>query len=111
MKVTEAFKGNFIEALHLAGLPKGKTLTIKSVADPGTVKSADKKVIDRPILYFEETDKGLILNKTNARTIGLRHGNEMNEWTGKTVTLFGTVCDAFGEKNVPCVRVRVPVSS
>ena len=103
MKVTEAFKGNFIEALHLTG--KDAALVITGIDEPNTVKSADKTLIDKPILRFEGTDKGMILNKTNARTIGLTFGNEMDGWIGKKVTLFATTCEAFG-KIVPCVRVR-----
>ena len=104
MKVTEAFKGNFIEALHL--IDGDATMTIKSVDDPDTVKSADKKLIDRPIVRFEGTNKGFILNKTNARAIGLAHGNEMGNWTGKKITIYATTCESFGKKDVPCVRVR-----
>lgn len=103
MKVTDAFQGNFIEALHLAG--KDATMTIEGYDEPNTVKDATKKLIDKPILRFKGTDKGLILNKTNARTIGLTYGNEMDEWSGKQITLFATTCEAFGE-TVPCVRVR-----
>ena len=104
MKVTDAFKGNYIDALCVTG--KDATLTIASVTPPNEEKASDGKVIDRPIIRFEETDKGLIINKTNAKTIGLAHGNEMDDWTGKKITLFATTTDAFGKKNVPCVRVR-----
>jgi hypothetical protein len=105
MKVTEAFKGNYLEALHLDG---GKAvLEISKVADPNTVQAADKKLIDKPILYFTKTDKGLIVNKTNAKAIARVHGNEMDGWVGKSITLFATTCEAFGEKGVPCIRVRV----
>jgi len=103
MKVTEAFKGNFIEALHLG--ENDATMTIASVDNPGTVKSADKKLIDKPIVRFTGTDKGFILNKTNARAIGLAHGNEMDGWAGKKITIYATTCEAFGD-TVPCVRVR-----
>ena len=104
MKVTQAFEGNFIQALHL--IDGDASMTIKSVDDPNTVKAADKKLIDKPIVRFEETDKGFILNKTNARAIGLAYGNEMTGWTGKKITIYATTCESFGEKNVPCVRVR-----
>jgi len=104
MKVTEAFQGNYIDALCVSD--NDAKLTIKSVSAPNSVKSADGKIIDRPIVYFEETDKGLILNKTNAKSIGLRHGNEMDNWSGKQITLYATTTDGFGKKNVPCVRVR-----
>ncbi len=103
MKVTDAFKGNFIEALHLG--TKDAVMTIESVDDPNTIKSADKKLIDKPIVRFKGTDVGFILNKTNARAIGLAHGNEMNGWVGKQITIYATTCEAFGD-TVPCVRVR-----
>jgi len=104
MKVTEAFEGNYIDALCVMG--KDATLTIASVSLPNEEKAADGKPIDRPIVRFKETDKGFILNKTNAKSIGLSHGNEMDDWCGKKVTLFATTTDAFGKKNVPCVRIR-----
>ena len=103
MKVTEAFQGNFIDALCVHD--KDATLEITSVDDRGTVKDSTKKLIDKPIVRFKGTDKGLILNKTNARTIGFHHGNEMNDWPGKSITIYATTCDSFGEI-VPCVRVR-----
>jgi len=104
MKVTQCFDSRFIDALAVTGADA--KLTIKSVAAPGTVKSADGSPIDKPIVFFEETDKGFIINITNARTIGLAHGNEMDAWAGKKITLFATTTDAFGKKAVPCVRVR-----
>ena len=105
MKVTDAFEGNFIDALALTD---GKvTLTIKSYAKPNEVKAKDSRPIDKPVLYFEKTDKGLILNKTNAKAIGLVLGNEMDNWEGHKVTLFRDQCEAFGIKNTPCVRARV----
>ena len=105
MKVTDAFPGNYIDALCVTG--KDATLTIKSVTEPNNKKTADGTVIDKPIVYFNETDKGLILNKTNGRSIGLAFGaNQMDDWVGKKITLFATTTDAFGKKNVPCVRVR-----
>lgn len=104
MKVTDAFEGNYIDALCVTD--KDAKLTIASVSAPNTEKASDGKLIDRPIAYFKETTKGLILNKTNAKSIGLAHGNEMDDWKGKQVTLFATTTDAFGKKNVPCVRVR-----
>ena len=105
MRVTDAFKGNFIDALAVTD---GQVaLTIKGYAKPNEVKAADGRKIDKPILYFEGTDKGLILNPTNARTIGLRCGNEMDNWAGRRVVLFRDECEAFGVKGTPCVRVRV----
>ncbi len=76
----DAFPGNFIEAAHI---PEGReiTLTIKRVADKGTVKSADGRVIERPVVYFEETDRGWAANKTNCRLLALTYGGDFAKWT------------------------------
>lgn len=105
MRVTEAYPGNYIGAIHL--LEKDVTLTIKKYDNPNTVKAEDGRVIDKAVLWFEETDKGLILIKTNAHSIALNLGkSEMDDWIGEKITLFATTCESFGKKNVPCVRVR-----
>ena len=63
----------------------------------------------KPIVYFQGKDKGLVLNKTNAMSIGLVHGQETDGWVGKTIELFPAVV-MFQGQNVPCIRVR-PVTA
>lgn len=59
----------------------------------------------KPVAYFQNRDKGLVLNKTNAMSIGLVHGSDTDTWTGKTIELFPAVV-MFQGQNVPCIRVR-----
>ena len=59
----------------------------------------------KPVAYFQGRDKGLVLNKTNAMSIGLVHGAETDGWVGKTIELFPAVV-MFQGQNVPCIRVR-----
>ena len=50
MRVTDAFEGNFIDALALTD---GQVaLTIKGYAKPNEVKAADGRKIDKPVLYL-----------------------------------------------------------
>ena len=63
----------------------------------------------KPVAYFQNRDKGLVLNKTNAMSIGLVHGQDTDGWTGKTIELFPAVV-MFQGQNVPCIRVR-PVAT
>ena len=63
----------------------------------------------KPVAYFQNRDKGLVLNKTNAMSIGLVHGQDTDAWTGKTIELFPAVV-MFQGQNVPCIRVR-PVAA
>jgi len=63
----------------------------------------------KPVAYFQGKEKGLVLNKTNAMSIGLVHGQDTDGWTGKTIELFPAVV-MFQGQNVPCIRVR-PVAA
>ena len=57
------------------------------------------------LLYFADVKKGLVLNKTNATTIGSVHGQELEGWTGKEIELFEQMVPFQGQ-NVPSIRVR-----
>ena len=59
----------------------------------------------RPCLWFTKTDKGLVLNKTNASMIAHLHGNETDNWIGKIIAV-GTESVAFKGQIVPALRVR-----
>jgi len=59
----------------------------------------------KPVVYFERTDKGFILNKTNAKAIAGMYGNDTSEWVGQRITLYPTMT-SFGDKRVEAIRVR-----
>ena len=106
MKVSESF-GGFLEA---EDLPENKdvTVTIESVREPGKDdKGQDGKPLDKPIIRLAKVKKEWVMNKTNSKVIRRLFGeNEMTNWIGKKVTLYRTTCNAFGDKNRPCIRVR-----
>ena len=62
---------------------------------------------NKPVLYFMDEQKGLVLNKTNAKVIAKAYGRDTDEWTGKKLVLFPTLTDFRGDQ-VECIRVRVP---
>lgn len=83
------------------------TLTIRSVAmeDIGSGENQETK----PVLYFEETEKGMVLNKTNADTISKLHTPETDNWIGKKITIFATEVDFAGKQTLALrVRIRAP---
>ena len=101
------FSGNFLDA---SDLPKGKTVvvTISDVVAPNVERDATKKMIDKAILSFSGKQKRLILNKTNAKIIKMSHGEPSN-WVGQKITLtVRLLAEAFGQKNVPVIRVVPP---
>lgn len=61
---------------------------------------------DKPIVYFAEVDKGLVLNKTNANTIAGLYGPETDGWAGKRIALYATEV-AYQGKMTLSLRVRM----
>jgi len=90
------------------------TLTISRVVIETVMTSKGKEI--KPMLHFAEMEsrppksrKRLILNRTNAKAIAKLYGKETDDWQGKRITVYPTTCDAFGESDVDCVRVRKAV--
>jgi hypothetical protein len=85
------------------------TLTIKGVVPPNAIVGDNGKTIDKVCLTFEKTPKILALCTTNERLCRLNCGSGQSEnWVGKSLTIYPSLIDAFGEKDVPCIRVRLP---
>lgn len=97
------YDSNWIYAHDLKG--RDVTVTIRETR-VGKVKNATKEE-RKPVLYFKESKdaRGLVLCKTNAKTVASLYGNETDNWTGKRVTLFPTTT-TFGKDTVDCVRIR-----
>lgn len=77
-----------------------------------TIRTADVKKFDdgtsKIILTFNEWDKGLPLNVTNARSVADLYGHNSNAWVGRQVMLFSTMAN-FQGKPVPAIRIRAPM--
>jgi hypothetical protein len=98
------YDSNYLYAFDLKG--KDVTVTIKEVK-AAKVRNADKKEQRKPIVFFKESHdaRGLVLCKTNGKTIASLYGNDTDGWVGKRVTLFATMVDAFGQ-TVEAIRIR-----
>ena len=62
---------------------------------------------EKPVLYFRGKQKGLVLNKTNGNAIAELHGEEMDDWPGKEITIFPTTTEYKG-KRADCIRIKMP---
>ena len=81
-------------------------MVIRGVKEEEVGRDKDTK----PVLYFKGKEKGLVLNKTNSRTITKIIGTEETEdWTGREIVLYPTETEFAGEM-VDCIRVRAPKS-
>jgi len=59
-------------------------------------------------LLLQGRQKGLMLNKTNAKIIATQHGDNMEAWEGKEISIYPTQTD-FGGEMVDCIRVELPI--
>ncbi len=103
MKTSDAFPSKYLKA---DDFDADTTLTVSGV-EMDTLKNKKGEDEQKPICYFEETDKGLVLNKTNWDAIAKQHGDESDNWIGKAVILTVIDVDAFGEVK-PAIRIKAP---
>lgn len=99
MDINAAFPSKYVRACDLQG--QDRTLAISSVVMDDVGDHEPK-----PVVYFNGTDKGLVLNKTNANVIAGLYGPNTDGWIGQRITLFPTQTD-FQGKQVECIRVRM----
>jgi len=105
MNLDKVFTSKWLRAAdieEMAGDSDTAIVTIDHVAMEEVGQDGQTK----PIVYFRGVDAGLVLNKTNAVTLGQLLGKETDTWTGKMVGLFTTEVD-FQGKQVLSIRVRL----
>jgi hypothetical protein len=93
----QLYPGRFIKAGELLG--KKVTLTITDV-DMEELVGEDNKPKAKATLAFRETEKQLVMCKTNGLCIKAMFGKKLADWVGKRVTVFPDTWN--GE---PCVRI------
>jgi hypothetical protein len=58
------------------------------------------------VVHFQEKQKPMILNRTNAKTISKVYGTPLIEdWAGKKIRIYAELVDAFGEQ-VEALRIK-----
>jgi hypothetical protein len=86
-----------------ADLTQEKKLRIKEVTEELIGVGADQK--KKLVVWFTNDQRGLVLNKTNNRTLRGAFGDPVSGWVGKIIVLFPTRDEFRGN---PCLRVRIP---
>jgi len=83
---------------------KSVPMTIDRVVEEEVESQNGKKEL-KLALYFAESAKGMILNKTNAKRIAKLFTGETDSWKGKVIELYTEPVKAFGEIH-NALRVR-----
>jgi hypothetical protein len=98
--INDVFPSKYINANDLKG--QEPVVTIREVLFEPVGRSREMK----GVVYFTGKVKGLILNKTNAKSIMALTGSAVTEeWVGKAIRLY-TAETEYDGKLSPCVRIK-----
>lgn len=97
----DVFPSKYLRAGDLRG--RGAKVIIKSVK----IEEVGQKREPRPVAYFENKEKGVVINKTNWNSIAHVYGDDTDGWLGHTIELYPSET-TFNGDIVECIRIRVP---
>jgi hypothetical protein len=60
----------------------------------------------KDVVRFQNDGRSLVLNRACGTVIAALHGDEIDDWAGKWITLFTDETVMFGNENKPGIRVR-----
>lgn len=103
MRLQDVFPSRFVKA---EDFPEPRLLTI-SKATMETVKNDDGES-QKAVIWFEESEQGMVLNKTNwVALVNITGHEDSEEWAGSQVVILREVV-AFGGRMVPALRLKRP---
>ena len=102
MNINGAFPSKYLKASDL-----GESAPVV-IIDHVVIEGVGQDKEQRPIIYFQGKEKGLVCNKTNANQIvSIAGTSETDDWSGVKVQLFVAMVEFKGE-TVEAIRVRAP---
>lgn len=102
MNMKDLYPSRFLKAEDFEeGEVKTRTIKQVEIEELGQGKEAKSK----PVVFFRDDEKQLVLNKTNAVIIAKLYGDETDDWLGKRITMYAVEVESFGDV-VRAIRVR-----
>ena len=95
-------KSNYFRA---EDIKQDRKLRIKAVTQEIFERDGGKE--KKLVLWFTNADQGLVLNKTNIRTLKGAYNDDTTDWIGKVIVVFPVMAE-FRGKMTPALRVRIP---
>ena len=100
MRMSQAFPAKFLKSEDVGNQRWPLTIRDVQMEDVGDNEH-------KPIVYFYELEKGMVLNKTNAEMIVQLYGDETAAWTNQRVELFTTPVQFQGRSTMG-LRLMAP---
>lgn len=102
MNINSAFPSKYLKAD--VDVSEDVIATIKTVKIENVGQGA--KTEQKPVVFFQELEKGLVLNKTNATMIAkIAKSDDTDDWKGTKIRLIATEVEYQGQI-VMGIRVR-----
>lgn len=89
MNINDVFPSNYLKASDLQGRKLKLTISDVSIEQLGN----DNK----PVVYFEGKEKGLVLNKTKAQILASAFSPETDGWKGREIAIYPTKVSFQGQ--------------
>lgn len=99
VNINTLYPSTYLKAADLQGKPAN--VTIRAVV----MEKIGNDI--KPVLYFQNKEKGMVLNKTNGVTIAQAYGHDTDDWSGGALVVFPAYVEYQG-KQVEGLRVRMP---
>lgn len=102
MRGSDVYPSKYLKAEDFPGdvIVIIEKVEMEKFTDPKT-----KEETEKPLIWFKDCDKAMIVNKTNWALIAKQHGDESDDWVGKSITLGTLDVEAFGDV-VSAIRVK-----
>jgi len=86
----------------------GVLVTVNAIQEQDVAMTGESEQI-KLIAFFNEMDKGLVLNSTNMQMLAdITHSEEIEDWVGCQVVLYADQTIMFRGKRVGGIRLRAP---
>lgn len=103
--INDLYPSNYLKASDLGEAQPVVTIDRVEVEPVGRGKEM------KPVIYFTNKQKGMVLNKTNSKKIADIAGSpDTDDWHGVQVKLFATEVDFQGE-TVEAIRIKAPTAT
>jgi hypothetical protein len=99
MKMSDVFTSKYMKASDLNGSEQVMKIAGCYMEEVG----ADKD--EKPVLYFENQQKGLVLNRTNSDRLVHRYGDDTAKWEGGHVRVYSELVSYQG-KQIEGIRLQ-----
>jgi hypothetical protein len=103
-KVSETYAGAFVTGAELLGQRRQAVIHQASLEAVGQDGTPPKIVLDLVSKQGHAWPRRVVLNKTNALLLASAYGDETDEWTGKSIDIWGEMV-MFKGKPTPGIKL------